>query len=320
MRYQRIHTKIWHDEKFASLSPTGQRLFLYFLSSPHSNLLGLYILRPEYACGDLKSLPKDFAKDLAEVLGKGLVEYDEVNSVILLPRYLIYNPLTNPNQLKAAIAIIKEMPQTPLLQRLKVLVEGLPEGLIKGLLEVLTEVLLKPVTVTVAVAVAVNPPTPFEKGEVVPLNSSVEEIINYLNQKTGKPFKPSIPKTHRLISARMREGFGVDDFKKVIDNQCRTWLKDPKMFPFLRPETLFGTKFDGYLNAVKVEKKKREDNKPIIPLASIVQEVMEAKREKYDRKAEDCTNPKKAECQSLYCPSTCRFRGKTEQILAEGAK
>ena len=76
----------------------------------------------------------------------------------------------------------------------------------------------------------------------------VEEIVSYLNQRTGKQFLPNTKKTITLITARFREGFCVDDFYRVIDNKTDKWLGDPKMVDFLRPETLFGTKFESYLN------------------------------------------------------------------------
>lgn len=75
-----------------------------------------------------------------------------------------------------------------------------------------------------------------------------EEIINYLNEKSGKSYKPNSDKTKKLISARLNEGFTVDDFKTVIDNKVSSWLGNNDMEKFLRPETLFGTKFEGYLN------------------------------------------------------------------------
>jgi len=74
-------------------------------------------------------------------------------------------------------------------------------------------------------------------------------IISYLNEKTGKSFRPSSKKTRSCIHARLEEGFKLDDFKTVIDNKCADWLGDRKMDEYLRPETLFGTKFESYLNA-----------------------------------------------------------------------
>lgn len=76
-----------------------------------------------------------------------------------------------------------------------------------------------------------------------------EEIVQYLNQKTGKNFKSTSKATQRHIKARFTDGFVLDDFKQVIDNKCGDWLRDRKMKEYLRPETLFGTKFESYLNS-----------------------------------------------------------------------
>lgn len=75
-----------------------------------------------------------------------------------------------------------------------------------------------------------------------------KRIIDYLNTKTGKNFRLRTKTTRNLIKARMNEGFDVEDFFKVIDNKCKGWLNDPDMNIYLRPETLFGNKFEGYLN------------------------------------------------------------------------
>lgn len=73
------------------------------------------------------------------------------------------------------------------------------------------------------------------------------QIVTYLNHKTGKNFKHTTKQTRSLINARIAEGFTVDDFHRVIDNKVAEWARDPKMAAYLRPETLFGAKFEGYL-------------------------------------------------------------------------
>ena len=78
-------------------------------------------------------------------------------------------------------------------------------------------------------------------------------IISHLNKTAGTNYKPTTAKTKSAIKARLAEGFKVDDFKTVIDKKCAEWIGDEKMEKYLRPETLFGTKFEGYLNA-KVSK------------------------------------------------------------------
>lgn len=90
--------------------------------------------------------------------------------------------------------------------------------------------------------------------------ASVKNIIAYLNQKTGKSFKVNTPNTVSSINARLRDGFTEDDFFKVIDNKCDNWLGDKEMELYLRPQTLFGTKFESYLN----EKSTITKDRPII--------------------------------------------------------
>lgn len=73
------------------------------------------------------------------------------------------------------------------------------------------------------------------------------KVVDYLNQKLGTRYKADTEKTQRLIRARIREGATLEDFRKVIDKKVKEW-RGTKLEPYLRPETLFGTKFEGYLN------------------------------------------------------------------------
>ncbi len=85
---------------------------------------------------------------------------------------------------------------------------------------------------------------------------SVSSILNYLNSKVGVMYKSSNTKTISLIKARLREGFTFDDFKNVIDKKAECW-KGTSFEQYLTPFTLFGDKFEIYLNQkiVKVEDK-----------------------------------------------------------------
>lgn len=82
-----------------------------------------------------------------------------------------------------------------------------------------------------------------------------KEVIEYLNQRTGKKFKHSSKANQKLIKARVNEGYTLEDFKKVIDWKVSQWTGNKEMEKYLRPETLFGTKFEGYLNEVPSTKK-----------------------------------------------------------------
>lgn len=82
-----------------------------------------------------------------------------------------------------------------------------------------------------------------------------KEVINYLNIKTNSNYKYSTKKNQTLIHARCEEGNTIENFKSVIDKKCKEWI-GTEWEKFLRPETLFGNKFEGYLN-----QKSKEDQK-----------------------------------------------------------
>ena len=89
--------------------------------------------------------------------------------------------------------------------------------------------------------------------------------ITYLNQVANKRYK-FVDKTKRLLLARFKEGYTLEDFKQVIDIKTAEWKDSPEFSKYLRPETLFGSKFDGYLNQKpKTIKGKSEDNFPDLP-------------------------------------------------------
>lgn len=74
------------------------------------------------------------------------------------------------------------------------------------------------------------------------------EIIDYLNDKANRRYRPSTPKTREHIRARWNDGYRLDDFRRVIDVKVADWLGDEKMDQYLCPDTLFGVKFEKYLN------------------------------------------------------------------------
>lgn len=78
-------------------------------------------------------------------------------------------------------------------------------------------------------------------------------VVDYLNLKAGTSFRSSSKDTRKHIRARFNEGYTLEDFYRVIDVKCEEWGDAPvgegkDMRPYLRPSTLFGTKFEVYLN------------------------------------------------------------------------
>lgn len=111
----------------------------------------------------------------------------------------------------------------------------------------------------------------FQENQIEKLvpKGAYEEILNYLNEKTKRNFR-NIETNRKHIRARFNESksspYTVEDFKRVIDNKCAEWLGDEKMQKYLRPETLFGRKFESYLNTeiktdTQTSKKRSETDK-----------------------------------------------------------
>ena len=87
-------------------------------------------------------------------------------------------------------------------------------------------------------------------------SDQIAQIFDYLNEKTGKHYTGRSEAQKKFIVARLKEGYTVEEFKRVIDNKVTAWINDEKMSQYLRPETLFGTRFETYLNDTETEKQK----------------------------------------------------------------
>lgn len=86
----------------------------------------------------------------------------------------------------------------------------------------------------------------------------IKTIVDYLNNKAGTKYRASTEDTAKHIRARLNENFTLEDFFAVIDKKCAEWM-GTEWEKFLRPKTLFGTKFESYLNA-KVTHSRRGAN------------------------------------------------------------
>ena len=105
-------------------------------------------------------------------------------------------------------------------------------------------------------------------------------IVNYLNEKAGTNYKYTSKKTQSCINARLEEGFDKDDFITVIDKKCTAW-KGTEYEQYLRPETLFGTKFESYLNAKVTPGKAKKSS--AAPETNSTNEFMDKLQSMYER-------------------------------------
>lgn len=90
-------------------------------------------------------------------------------------------------------------------------------------------------------------------------NKPYKDIVDYLNQKAGTAYRAKSKDTQKHINARLADGFAVEDFYAVIDKMCARW-KGTEYEQYLRPSTLFGTKFENYLNSNVATKKENKND------------------------------------------------------------
>ena len=93
----------------------------------------------------------------------------------------------------------------------------------------------------------------------------IRQVIEYLNERTGKKYLPTSADAKKYIPARRKEGYELDDFKAAIDNQTNCWLGTDAE-KYLRPSTLFNSdKFSGYVNNTNSAggSMPREDRQPV---------------------------------------------------------
>jgi len=111
-----------------------------------------------------------------------------------------------------------------------------------------------------------------------------EEVINHLNNALSSKYQHKTDATRKHIKARVNEGFTLNNFKTVIDKKVAQWKGDTKMGQYLRPETLFGTKFEGYLNEIVPTSKRMDISK--LPEGVSLQDMLNEAGEQWEREQE----------------------------------
>ena len=112
-RYTTVESIIWHDEKFRSLPEDARMLFLYLLTSPHSNMLGIFYLPKLYACSDLQWDPERYQRGIDTLCDTLLIEVDK--DIVWIKNYLKHNPIKGPKQITGAANRLMTLPDTKLI-------------------------------------------------------------------------------------------------------------------------------------------------------------------------------------------------------------
>lgn len=244
--YRNVHLSFWTDPKVQDdFSPEDRYFYLYILTNPHTNLVGCYEISFKQM-SDETGHTKDVIKRLIDRLEKvhGVIHYSDITKELLIINWHKYNWTLSEKQQRAIVNQSRKI-KNP--EFSKIINDTLSIRYPYTMDTTDTDIYKENIYIN-------NKDNNNSKESEN--NSDIEtikNIVSYLNTVCKTRYRHSTPATQKKIRARLKEGFTEEDFKKVIDTKYAQWGNDKKMSEFLRPETLFSTKFESYLN------QKRED-------------------------------------------------------------
>lgn len=111
--YSKINRDLWYDQAIEGLTDGGARAFLVMLINTNQSIVGAYRFRPRDLTQFIPQWNMDKAdRHFQEVLGSGLVVYDEPNRLLVVPSHLEHDPIAGPKQVMAAYRALETLPQS----------------------------------------------------------------------------------------------------------------------------------------------------------------------------------------------------------------
>ncbi|MBK4212587.1 DNA replication protein DnaD [Bacillus pumilus] len=251
-KYRHVHTTFWQDPKVTEeLTPEDRYFYLYLITNPNTTQIGIYPITKKqmafdlgYSIESVNSLMDRFVNH------HKLILYNNDTREMAIKNWPKYN--LNKGGKPILDCVTKELREVKDKSLMNVLYPKIENTSIREVFERYVNDTLHETSTT---SRQKEKEKEKEKKDILSGNPTVDEseipfklITDLLNQMSEKNYRHTTPKTQQLIKARWNEGFRFDDFKKVILAKCFEWRDNPDMSKFLRPETLFGTKFEGYLN------------------------------------------------------------------------
>jgi uncharacterized phage protein (TIGR02220 family) len=262
-KFRKIDPRIWNDEKFRLFSDDEKLGFLFVLTHPHLTALGAMRSTLEGLAAELGWQAGRLRRALERPIQTSMIEYDPDAAFVSLPKFLKYNEPEGPNSVKfawkAALDLIPECQgKQRLIARCREYLDGMSDDFKKAIGDAIWHAfpdatadanrvpMSHPGAGAGAGAGAIPPRAP--KG-AMNRGPGPDELswLELLNREAGRKFKP-IEANLRHIRARIREHFTLDQAEEVVKTKVREW-KGTDRDEYLRPATLFGGKFDGYLQA-----------------------------------------------------------------------
>lgn len=280
--YRTVSISFWTDSKVDDeFTPEDKYFFLYLLTNPHTNICGCYEI-------SMKQMERETGYNTDTV--KRLIDrmqnthkvicYCEHSKEILILNWSRYN-WHGSGKVKSAVLNAANEIKCEEFKRyvIDIISIGYPYPIDRvsiGYPYDMDRVWIKDTVTDTDTDTVKNNAVFSDKPKKQDTHAEeIKQVISYLNEKTGSNYRPTTDSTKRHLNARLSEGFTVDDCKKVIDKKAQEW-KGTELEKYLRPETLFGTKFESYLNQTgKTAPQKPQPQDVKVSCSSIDDELLE---------------------------------------------
>ena len=231
--YRNVQLCFWTDNKIEDeFTPEDKYFYLYLLTNPQTNICGCY----EVSYNQLVNQTGYNKDTINRLLNRfenihKVIKFSAATKEILVLHWYKYNWSKSEDTLKGVLKVAEHIKCEEFKKYVFSVVENIRDS------KQPTPRIDTPMpSVTDADSIA-------DAGTV----DLITDIINYLNTLLKTKYHSNSKAIQRHIKARINEGFTFEDFKEVIDKKYSEW-NGTDMAKFLRPETLFGTKFESYLN------------------------------------------------------------------------
>lgn len=241
-----VDVQFWNDDKVLEyFSPEDKLFMLYLMTNPHTTQLGIYPINKKHMSFEL-----GYTIDVINVLldrfenKYEMIKYSNETKEIAIKNYLKHSIIKGGKPVEDCL--MKEIRQVKDKSLLSYVYSNIKDC------ETLNDTVRKVIETFNEYDNDNdndndNEVSLYDTSNVSLSQLPYQEITEYLNNKTNSNYRHSTKKTKDLIKARFNEGFTLEDFKIVIDKKSVEWM-NTDMQKYLRPETLFGTKFESYLN------------------------------------------------------------------------
>lgn len=243
--YRTVSMSFWTDNKIVDdFTPEDKYFYLYLFTNPHTNLCGCYEISIKQIVNEV-GYSKDSVENLLNRFEKihKVLKFSEQTKELLLLNWSKYNWTSSEKFRKPLLKEIESIKNKDFKCFLLNIFEN-GYGIDTTYID------------TSVTDIYIN-----NNNSSLSFIDIYKEIISYLNMILDSNYKYTTKKTQDCIKARLNDGFTVEDFKTVIDKKAKEW-KGTTMERYLRPETLFGNKFEGYLNQNIVDKPSKPTKQP----------------------------------------------------------